>query len=181
MSSPVLLLEKPNGEFRFCVDYRRLNAETKKHAYPLSRINETLDALGNATWFSTLDLQSGFWQIPVRRQDQEMTAVATHHGHQEFRVLPFGLANTPASFQRLVDLVSSGLHWKHCLAYMDDVVVFAPAVEEHLRRLELVLGRIAMAGLTLKPSRCQWMQRSMKFLGHIISEEGVAVDPEKVK
>ena len=180
-SSPVLLLEKPNGEFRFCVDYRRLNAETKKDAYPLPRIDETLDALGNATWFSTLDLQSGFWQIPVREQDQEKTAFATHHGHWEFRVLPFGLANSPASFQRLMDLVLSGLHWTHCLVYMDDVVVFAPTVEEHLRRLDLVLGRIAKAGLTLKPSKCQWMQRSVKFLGHIISEEGVAVDPEKVK
>ena len=92
-SSPVLLLEKPNGEFRFCVHYRRLNAKTKKDAYPLPRIDETLDALGNAAWFTTLDLQSGFWQIPVKKSDIEKTAFATHHGHWEFRVMPFGLAN----------------------------------------------------------------------------------------
>ena len=180
-SSPVLLLEKPNGEFRFCVDYRRLNAETKKDAYPLPRIDETLDALGNAAWFTTLDLQSGFWQIPVQKSDIEKTAFATHHGHWEFRVMPFGLANAPATFQRLMDLVLSGLHWTHCLVYLDDVVVFAATEEEHMRRLDLVLGRIARAGLTLKPAKCQWMKNSVKFLGHIISSEGVSVDPAKVK
>ena len=180
-SSPVLLLEKPNGEFRFCVDYRRLNEKTKKDAYPLPRIDETLDALGNAAWFSTLDLQSGFWQIPMKGADMEKTAFATHNGHWEFRVMPFGLANAPATFQRLMDLVLSGLHWTHCLVYLDDVIVFAPTEEEHLRRLDLVLGRISKAGLTLKPSKCHWMKSSVKFLGHIISGKGVMVDPAKVE
>ena len=179
-SSPVLLLEKPNGEFRFCVDYRRLNEATKKDAYPLPRIDETLDALGNAAWFSTLDLQSGFWQIPMKIADMEKTAFATHNGHWEFRVMPFGLANAPATFQRLMDLVLSGLHWTHCLVYLDDVIVFAPTEEEHLRRLDLVLERICKAGLTLKPSKCHWMKESVKFLGHIISGEGVKVDPAKI-
>ncbi len=106
-SSLVLLLEKPNGEFRFCVDYRRLNATTKKDTYPLPRIDEALDALGSAAWFSTLDLQSGFWQIQMRASDMEKTAFATHHGNWKFRVMPFGLANAPATFQRLMDLVLS--------------------------------------------------------------------------
>ena len=180
-SSPVLLLEKPNGEFRFCVDYRRLNAETKKDAYPLPRIDETLDALGNANWFTTLDLQSGFWQIPVKKSDIEKTAFATHHGHWEFRVMPFGLVNAPATFQRLMDLVLSGLHWTHCLVYLDDIVVFAATEEEHTHRLNLVLERVAKAGLTLKPSKCHWMQKSVKFLGHIVSSDGISVDPAKVK
>eukprot|EP00794_Sanderia_malayensis_P005886 gene5886-biopygen4888 len=179
--SPVILLEKPNGEYRFCVDYRRLNEVTKKDAYPLPRIDETLDALGNATWFSTLDLQSGFWQIPTRESDIEKTAFMTHHGHWEFRVMPFGMANAPATFQRLMDLVLSGLHWTHCLVYLDDIVVFAATEEEHMRRLDLVLERIAKAGLTVKPSKCQWLQRQVKFLGHIVFSEGVAVDPAKVK
>ncbi len=180
-SSPVLLLEKPNGEFRFCVDYRRLNAETKKDAYPLPRIDETLDALGNAAWFTTLDLQSGFWQIPVKPEDREKTAFVTQNGHYEFCVMPFGLANAPATFQRLMDLVLSGLHWTHCLVYLDDIIVFAPTEEEHLKRLDLVLGRMAKAKLTLKTSKCQWLKNSVKFLGHIVSKEGVAVDPQKVQ
>ena len=178
-SSPVLLLEKPNGEFRFCVDYWRLNENTKKDAYPLPQIDEPLDALGNAAWFSTLDLQSGFWQIPMRAADMEKTAFATHNGHWEFRVMPFGLANAPATFQRLMDLVLSGLHWTHCLVYLDDVIVFAPTEEEHLRRIDLVLERIRKAFLTLKPSKCHWMKESVKFLGHI-SGKGVMVDPGKI-
>ena len=149
------------------MDYRRLNAETKKDAYPLPRIDETLDALGNANWFTTLDLQSGFWQIPVKKSDIEKTA--------------FGLANAPATFQRLMDLVLSGLHWTHCLVYLDDIVVFAATEEEHTHRLNLVLERVAKAGLTLKPSKCHWMQKSVKVLGHIVSSDGISVDPAKVK
>eukprot|EP00794_Sanderia_malayensis_P018389 gene18389-biopygen12333 len=179
-SSPVVLIEKPNGEYRFCVDYRRLNAVTKKDAYPLPRIDETLDALGNAKVFTTIDLQSGFWQIPMKQEDREKTAFATHNGHYSFNVMPFGLANAPATFQRLMDLVLSGLHWTHCLVYLDDVIVFAPTVEEHLKRLDVALDRIEKAGLTLKPAKCQWLRRSVKFLGHIVSEEGVTVDPAKV-
>ena len=146
------------------MDYRQLNAVTKKDAYPLPRIDETLDALGNATVFTTLDLQSGFWQIPMQPEDREKTAFATHNGHYSFNVMPFGLANAPATFQRLMDLV----------------IVFAPSVEEHLKRLDVVLDRIEKAGLTLKPAKCQWFKRSVKFLGHIVSEEGVTVDPAKV-
>eukprot|EP00794_Sanderia_malayensis_P000881 gene881-biopygen146 len=139
------------------------------------------DALGNAAWFTTLDLQSGFWQIPVKPDDREKTAFATQNGHYEFRVMPFGLANAPATFQRLMDLVLSGLHWTHCLVYLDDVVVFAATEEEHLKRLDMVLEQIAKANLTLKPSKCQWLRDSVKFLGHIVSKEGVAVDPAKVR
>eukprot|EP00794_Sanderia_malayensis_P018364 gene18364-20211_t len=136
-SSRVLLLEKPKGEFRFCVDYRRLNATTKKNALP--RIDETLDALENAAWFSTLNLQSGFWQIPMKASDMEKTVFATQHGHWEFRVMLFSFANAPATFQELMDLVLSGLHWTHCLVYLDDIIVIATTEEEHLRRLYLVL------------------------------------------
>ena len=180
-SSPLLLLGKPNGEFRFCIYFRPLSAETKKDAYPLPRIDETLDALGKAVWLTTLGLQSGFWQIPVQDSDIEKIALATHHGHREFSVMPFGLANAPAKFQRLMDLVSSGLHWTQCLVYLDNVVVFAAREEEHMQRLDLVLGRIARAGLTLKPVKCQWTKNSVTFLGHIISSEGVSVDTAKMK
>ena len=180
-SSPVVLLEKLDGEYRFCVDYRKLNRVTKKDAYPLPRIDETLDALGNASIFTTMDLQSGFWQIPVRDADKEKTAFSTHNGHYAFKTMPFGLANSPATFQRLMDLVLSGLHWTHCLVYLDDIIVFGSSVEEHLQRLDIVLERITSAGLTLKPSKCQWLKTSVTFLGHIVSDKGVTVDPAKVK
>ncbi len=113
-------------------------------------------------------------------EDREKSSFATHNGHYSFNVMPFGLANAPATFQRLMDLVLSGLHWTHCLVYLDDVIVFASNVEEHLKRLDVVLDRIEKAGLTLKPAKCQWLKRSVKFLGHIVSEEGVTVDPAKV-
>ena len=95
--------------------------------------------------------------------------------------MPFSLANAPATFQRLVDLLLSGLHWTHCLVYLDDVIVFAPTEEEHPRRLGLVLGRVSKAGLTLKTLKCHWMKSSVKFLGHIISGKCIMVDPAKIK
>ena len=144
-SSPVLLLEKPDGEYRFCVDYRKLNTVTKKDAYPLPQIDETLDALGNASVFTTLDSQSGFWQIPVRDADKEKTAFSTHNGHYAFKAIPFGLAKSPATLQTLIDLVLSGLHWTHCLVYLDDIIAFGSSVEEHLQGLDIVLERIASA------------------------------------
>ena len=125
--SPVVLLEKPDGEYQFCVDYRKLNAVTKKDGNPLPRIDETLDALGNASIFTTLDLHTGFWQIPVREADKEKTAFSTHNGHYAFNTMPFGLAESPAIFQRLMDLVLSGLNWTHCLVYLDDIIVLDPA------------------------------------------------------
>ena len=160
-SSPVVLLEKPDGEYQ--LDYRKLNTVTKKDAYPLPRIDETLDALGNESIFTTLDLQSGFLQIPVRDADKEKTAFSTHNGRYAFKTMPFGLANSPVTFQRLMDLVLSGLHWTHCLVYLNDIiVVFGSSIEEHLQRLDIVLERIASAGLTLKPSKCQWLA-SMRY------------------
>ena len=111
----------------------------------------------------------------------EKTAFATHNGHWEFRVMPFDRANAPATFQRLMDLVLSGLHWTHCLVYLDGVIVFVSREEEYLRRLDLVLERISKAGFNLKPSKCHWMKGSVKFPGHIISVKGVTVDPGKIE
>ena len=104
----------------------------KKDAYPLPRIDETLDAVGNSKWCTTLDLQSGFWQIPVSKSDREKTAFAAPDGLWEFLLMPFGLSNAPPPFQRLIDLVLSGLHWTNCLIYLDDIIIFSPTEEEHL-------------------------------------------------
>ena len=154
---------------------------TKKDAYPLPRINETLDAVGNSKWFTTLDLQSGFRQIPVSMSHREKTAFAAQNGHWEFLVMPFDLSNAPPTFQRLMDFVLSGLHWTHCLVHLDDIIIFSPTEEGHLYRLNLVLERIAKAGLILKPSKCKWLRQSVKFLGHILPGDGITVDPQKVR
>ena len=101
-----------------------MNSITKKDPYPLPRTDETLDALSDARYFTTLDLQSGYWQVPVREEDKEKTAFVTSHGHWEFNVLPFGLTGAPPTFQHLMDMVLNGLHWTHCLVYLDDIISF---------------------------------------------------------
>ena len=122
-SSPVVLVRKKDGMAHFCIDYRRVNSLTRKDAYPLPRIDDTLDTLAGSRWFSTIDLLSGYWQVEVADDDKEKTAFATRDGLFQFNVLPFGLCNGPATFQRLMDLVLAGLHWSECLVYLDDVIV----------------------------------------------------------
>ncbi|UYV70499.1 K02A2.6-like [Cordylochernes scorpioides] len=136
-SSPVILVRKKDGTWRFCVDYRRFNKITKKDVYPLPRIYDALDSLAGSSYFSTMDLRSGYWQIEVDEKDREKTALITPDGLYEFQVMPFGLCNAPATFERMIDSVLGSLKWNMCLCYLDDIVVYAPTFEEHLRRLQL--------------------------------------------
>ena len=122
-ASPIVLVQKKDGSTRFCVDYRKINKVTRKDAYPVPRINNTLDTLAGTTLFSTLDLRSGYWQVEMDPTDQEKTAFCTPERLFEFNVMPFGLCNTPATFQRLMDSVLAGLHRKSCLVYINDIVV----------------------------------------------------------
>ncbi|GBM73771.1 Transposon Ty3-I Gag-Pol polyprotein [Araneus ventricosus] len=138
-SSPVVLVKKKNGEWRFCVDYRRLKKITKKDVYPLPRIDDALDCLAGAKIFSMMDLKSGYWQIEVDDKDREKTAFVTSDGLYEFKVMPFGLCNAPATFERMMDTVLRGLKWNICLCYLDDIIVYAPNFQEHKRRLRKVL------------------------------------------
>ncbi|TPX30088.1 hypothetical protein SeMB42_g07980, partial [Synchytrium endobioticum] len=131
-SGIVLIPKKDTDELRFCVDYRQLNKITKKDVYPLPRIDDALDALVGASFYSTFDLRSGYWQIPVAEADKEKTAFTSHEGLYEYNVMPFGLTNAPATFQRLMDVVLSGLKWRCCLVYLDDIVVFSKSFDEHL-------------------------------------------------
>ena len=131
-ASPIVLVSKKDGSTRFCVDYRKVNAITKKDVYPLPRIDDTLNALGNCKYFSSFDLASGYWQIPMSPQDQEKTAFISHTGLVEFTVMPFGLCNAPATFQRFMDITLAGLKWKSCIVYFDDIIVFSPTFEQHL-------------------------------------------------
>ena len=181
-SSPVVLAKKKDGSLRFCVDYRRLNTATVKDAQPLPRIDDTLEALHGSRWFSTLDLQSGYWQVPLREKDKEKTAFCTGEGQLwEFEVLPFGVCNGPATFSRLMDAVLSGLAWRTCLAYLDDVIVYAPTWTTHLQRLREVFDRIREAGLKLKPSKCCLARAEVGFLGHVVSGQGILPDPDKLR
>ncbi len=180
-ASPVVLVKKKDGSVRFCIDYRQLNAVSRKDAYPLPRIDETLESLRGAMWFSTLDLLSGYWQVGMTERAKQASAFVTRGGLFQWRVMPFGLCNAPATFERLMEAVLRGLQWSSCLVYLDDVVVFAKSASEMIDRLDTVLERIETSGLKLKPRKCCLFRQSVGFLGHIIGKEGVTVDPEKIK
>ena len=163
------------------MDYRKLNRIPRKDAHPLPRINDTLDTLGNSKWFSTLDLISGYWQVELDPEDQEKTAFCTSEGHYEFKVLPFGLCNAPATFQRLMDLVLAGLQWSSCLVYLDDVLILGRSFRKHLQNIQAVFERLHNAGLKLQPAKCAFLQKEVKYLGHVITQEGASTDPSKTE
>jgi len=161
------------------VDYRKINSVTHKDAYPIPRVDDTLDTLSGSTWFSTIDLKSGYWQVEMAPQDREKTAFCTQEGLFEFNVMPFGLCNAPATFQRLMDCVLAGLQWSSCLVYIDDVIIIGRSFEEHLHHLQQVLDRLKLAGLKIQPSKCHFLQHKVNFLGHVVSNEGVLPDLSK--
>ena len=179
-SSPIVVVFKKTGEIRLCVDYRLLNAKTRKDAYPLPRIEESLDALTGAQWFSTLDLASGYNQVPMAEKDKAKTAFCTPFGLFEFNRMPFGLCNAPSTFQRLMERIFGDQSFQSLLLYLDDIVIFSQTFDQHLQRLELVLTRLKKHHLKLKLSKCHFFQSEVKYLGHVISASGVATDPSKI-
>ena len=180
-AAPVVLVKKSDGTMRFCVDYRKLNSITRKDSHPLPRISEALDALGGANYFTTLDLRSGYWQIQMEEGSKEKTAFITHNGLYEFNVLPFGLCNSPATFQRLMTHVLRGLEWDICLVYIDDLIIFSRTFDDHLLHLERVFKRLRDANVRLKPSKCYFVQQKVDYLGHVVSAEGLSPNPNKIQ
>ncbi|UYV83065.1 hypothetical protein LAZ67_22002076, partial [Cordylochernes scorpioides] len=180
-SAPVVLVKKKDGTWRFCVDFRRLNHITKKDVYPLPRIDDVLDHLSSARYYSTMDLKTGYWQVEVDERDREKTAFVTPDGLYEFMVMPFGLCNAPATFERMMDNVLMGLKWNICLCYLDDIVVYSDTFEEHLERLSKVLSCLQQAGLTINPDKCLFGSTRIKILGHVVDKDGIQPDSEKVE
>lgn len=180
-ASPIVLVKKKDGGLRMCVDYRQLNSKTRKDAFPLPRIEETLDALTGARWFSTLDLASGYNQVPVTEGDKPKTAFCTPFGLFEWNRMPFGLCNAPSTFQRLMERLFGDQRHQSLLLYLDDIVVFSSSVTQHLERLEVVLGRLKREGLKAKLEKCVFFQEQVKYLGHVVSSQGVATDPSKAE
>jgi hypothetical protein len=180
-SAPTVVVNKKNGKFRLCIDYRKLNAVTKPDAYPVPRIADMLDALGHSAFFSTLDLASGFWQVEVAAKDREKTAFTTPFGIYEFLVMPFGLINAPATFQRVMDRVFHEVAWKFVLVYIDDIIIYSKTREEHEKHLRVVFTLLRNAGLKINLEKCDFFRTRLAFLGHIITIEGIALDPAKIE
>ena len=179
-AAPVQLVSKKDGGVRFCIDYRKLNNQTKKDVYPLPRIDLILDALGKATIRSKLDLTSGYWQIPLQPEDREKTAFMTRDGLFEFLVMPFGLTNAPATFQRVMDMVLSGLNWKICMVYIDDIIVYSQDFDQHLEHLQEIFNRLSENSLVLCPKKCSFCCDELFFLGHKVSNKGIETDSAKI-
>nr|XP_048715732.1 uncharacterized protein LOC125640603 [Caretta caretta] len=180
-ASPIVVVRKKNGKIRMCIDYRTLNSRTVVDQYTMPRVQDALDCLLGSQWFSVLDLRSGYYQIPLGEEDKEKTAFICPLGFYQFERMPQGISGAPATFQRLMERVVGDMNLLQVLVYLDDLIVFGRTLEEHEERLLKVLDRLEDYGLKLSIDKCQFCRTSVKYVGHIVSQEGVSTDPDKIE
>jgi len=179
-ASPVLLVRKKDGSRRFCIDYRMLNAITVKNKYPMPIVDELLDELAGACWFTKLDRLSGYHQIRMAEGEEFKTAFRTHQGLYEFLVMPFGVTGGPSTFQGVVNFTFDDLLRKGVLLFMDDILVHTKTLEEHIKLLKEVFRKLQEHQFVIKRSKCVFAHQKLEYLGHIIGADGVATEPSKV-
>ena len=180
-ASPIVLQRKKDNTWRFCIDYRKLNEVTEKDNYPLPRIQEIFDALNGSKCFSKLDFHGGYHQVLIDEFDKQKTAFVTRDKLWEYNVMPQGIKNCPPTFQRIVNKLLGRLQWHCALAYIDDIIIYSRSMSEHFHHLEQVLSLLHHANFRLNPSKCEFLQTKIKFLGHVINEDGITPCPEKVR
>lgn len=180
-SSPVLLVKKKDGSYRFCVDFRQLNAITAKSKFPVPVFDQFVDELAGASWFSTLDLRAGFHQILLQPGEEPKTAFQTHFGQYEFQVMAFGLTGAPGTFQGAMNSTLALGLCKFVVVFFDDILVYSPTFEEHIEHLTQVFQWLAKDQWKIKLSKCKFAQKEIAYLGHIISARGLATDPTKIQ
>lgn len=177
-SAPIIMIPKPDGTKRLCVDYRKLNTVTKTINWPLPIILDILDRLNGSSWFTALDLKSGYWQVKMQQDSIEQTAFSTPDGHYEFLRLPFGLKNGPAEFSRIMHMTLGNLNFVEI--YLDDITIHSKTFEDHVGHIRQVLDKIREAGLKINHEKCKWFAREVNILGHKIAQNEISMDEKKL-
>ncbi|KAL7844774.1 hypothetical protein SRHO_G00233130 [Serrasalmus rhombeus] len=179
-SSPIVVVKKKNGAIRLCVDYRKLNNQTIKDAYALPNIKETFSALSGSKWFSVMDLKSGYYQVELEEENKHKMAFVTPMSFWKINRMPQGVTNAPSTFQRVMEKCVGSMNLKEVLVFLNDLIVFSSTLEEHEDRLLRVLQRLKEFGLKRSPDKCHFFRKTVRYLGHVVSENGIETDPEKI-
>ena len=180
-NAPLVIVPKKNGDIRLTVDYRKLNAVTKRPIFPIPETRQLLDTLHGSVYFTTLDLSSGYYNVPMAEKDIEKTAFSTRKNHWEFVRMPMGLSTSPSTFQKLMHKAFDKENWHQCLIYLDDILIFSKDLEEQAQRLRIIFERVRAAGFKLSPEKCEFMKNQVSYLGYTISKEGTKTDTKKIE